>query len=151
VVSRNRAIDLAQREDAMLGKQISGEIGQVTGTRVLPSQNGALTVESSFEAHGTLLSEQVNDIGTYVSVLQPDGTLKGEGQGITMTESGATIAWVGHGVGRFTGRGNAVSWRGTLLYSTTSEKFASLNATAGIFEFELDETGKSEAKVWAWE
>lgn len=134
----------------MLGEKLGEELGQLTGTRVLPTENGAPVVEVSFEANGTLFDEHVSDIGTYRSVLRPDGTLYGDGQGVIMTESGAGITWKGNGVGQFTGRGNGVRWRGAIYFQTASEKFARLNKAPGIFEFETDETGKAESKTWEW-
>lgn len=134
----------------MLGEMLGEEIGQLTGTRVLPPQNGAPVVEVSFQANGTLLGEHVTDMGTYRAIARPDGTLAGEGDGVLMTESGATITWHGGGVGEFTGRGNGVRWRGALYMQTTSERFARLNRVPVVFEYESDETGKTESKSWEW-
>jgi hypothetical protein len=90
------------------------------------------------------------DMGTYVSVTRPDGTLFGDGQGVTMTTEGAVATWRGQGVGRFTGRGTAVSWRGAVYYQSQSEKLARLNGVAVVFEFEVDENGNTHATSWEW-
>jgi hypothetical protein len=134
----------------MLGEQIGEETGQVTGMRVLPSHGGGVKVEVSFEARGTVLGLHENNMGTYVSVTRPDGTLFGEGQGVMMTEHGDMAEWRGNGIGKFTGRGTGVAWRGIVYYQTTSERLARLNGIAEVFEFETDESGKSEAKSWEW-
>ena len=133
----------------MLGEQVGHEVGQVSGLRVLPGEDGP-RVEVSFQASGTLLGIHENNMGTYVSVTRPDGTLFGEGQGIAMTDEGETVTWQGNGVGRFTGHGTAVSWRGAIYYRTTSERLARLNGIAGVFEYETDQSGKSEAKSFEW-
>jgi len=44
----------------------------------------------------------------------------------------------------------AVSWRGTLLYETSSQKLARLNGIAVPFEYEVDESGKSEGRLYEW-
>ena len=134
----------------MLGEQIGQETGQITGMRVLPGNGGGPKVEVSFQASGTLLGVHGTNMGTYVSVTRPDGTLFGEGQGVVMTEDGEMVAWQGAGVGRFTGHGTAVSWRGATYYQTTSERLSRLNGVAGVFEYETDESGKSEDKTYEW-
>jgi hypothetical protein len=85
----------------MLGEQIGHETGQITGTRVLPGDGSAVQVEASLQVGGTLLGIPVNDIGTYLSVARPDGTLFGQGQGVAVTDDGETVAWNGQGVVRF--------------------------------------------------
>jgi hypothetical protein len=134
----------------MLGEQVGEETGQITAMRVLPSDGTAVKVEVSFQASGTLLDADVTDTGTYVSVVRPDGTLFGEGQGVLMTSDGGVVTWRGQGVGRFLGRGSAVAWRGALYYQTTSSALARLNGTAAVFEYDTDESGKTEAKLFEW-
>src|SRR5260370_40858238 len=96
----------------MLGEVVGEESGQTTGFRVLPSEGTTPTVEVSFQASGTLLGVEETNMGTYSSVVRPDGTLRGAGRGVVMTKDGGMAAWRGGGVGRFTGRGTAVSWGG---------------------------------------
>jgi hypothetical protein len=134
----------------VLGEQIGQETGQITGMRVLPSHGGGVKVEVSFQASGTMLGLHENNMGTYVSVTRPNGTLVGEGQGVMMTDQGEMAEWRGNGIGKFTGHGTGVSWRGITYYQTTSERLAQLNSIAEVFEFETDESGKSEAKSWEW-
>jgi hypothetical protein len=134
----------------MLGEQIGEVTGQITGMRVLPDEGHGAKVEVSFQQSGTLLGVHVNDMGTYVSVTRPDGTLFGDGQGVTMTEDGEMATWRGQGVGRFTGRGGAVSYRGAVYFQTTSERLARLNSMAVVFEYETDESGKTTAKDYEW-
>jgi len=133
----------------MLGDVVIEERGQITGMRVLSSENGP-TMEVSFRATGNLLGSEATDIGTYVSVVREDGTLFGDGQGVAMTADGGMVSWTGQGVGRFTGRGTAVSWRGALYFQTDSDDLARLNGVAGVFEFEVDENGQTHAKTWEW-
>lgn len=134
----------------MLGEQIGEEVGQITGTRVLPGEDGGVKVEVSFQSNGTTLGVHDNNMGTYVSATRPDGSLRGEGQGVSMTEDGDMVSWRGQGVGHFTGRGSAISWRGVVYFQTASERLARLNDMVGVFEYEVDESGKVENKIYEW-
>ncbi|MFJ8015093.1 hypothetical protein [Streptomyces sp. NPDC096339] len=133
----------------MLGELIGEETGQTTGIRVLSAEGGHAVLEASYQASGTLLGTPVKDMGTYHSATRGDGTLFGEGEGVTMTADGETLTWHGSGVGQLTGSGG-VSWRGAIFYETTSDRFAQLNALAAVFEFETDENGNVEAKTYEW-
>ncbi len=134
----------------MLGEQIGEETGQITGIRVLPDEGHGPKVEVTFQASGTMLGVHANNMGSYISVTRPDGTLFGEGQGVVMTENGEMVTWRGQGVGHFTGHGAAVSYRGAVYFQTTSERLARLNGIAGIFEYETDESGKTSNKTYEW-
>ena len=133
----------------MLGEKLGEDIGQVTGMRVLPSPNGIPQVETSFQASGVFLGTQATDIGTFVSTPRPDGNYAGEGQGILRTEDGDVATWTGTGIG-VPGPGGAVSWRGCVYYQSASEKLARLNGCAGVYEFDVDASGKVEARIWEW-
>jgi hypothetical protein len=132
----------------MLGEQIGELRGKRTGRRVL-SADGGFKVEVSFEDTGKLLGLDVNDLGTYWSAPRPDGSLYGEGQGVTLTQDGDMATWKGQGVGRFVG-GGAVSYRGALYFSTSSSKLGRLNTVAAIFEYEVDSSGNTHTKMWEW-
>jgi hypothetical protein len=133
----------------MLGEQIGEERGKITARRVLPSDGGGPTVEVTFEAGGKVLGADATDLGTYSSVVQPNGALYGEGQGVIMTPQGDVIQWTGTGRGRFTADGG-VSFRGTVYYQTTAEKFARLNGVAVVYEHEADRDGGVTTKYWEW-
>lgn len=135
----------------MLGEMIGEFRGKVTGNRVLPSEGQAPKVETSFQQSGKILGVEATDMGTYWSAVRAGGSLYGEGQGVTMTKDGEMAAWTGNGVGRFTGRSSAVSFRGAIYYQTSSAKLARLNSVAIVFEYETDENGNTHAKFWEWE
>ncbi len=134
----------------MFTEQIGEETGQITGIRVLPDEGHGPKVEVTFQASGTMLGVHANNMGSYISVTRPDGTLFGEGQGVAMTENGEMVTWRGQGVGHFTGHGSAVSYRGAVYFRTTSERLARLNGIAGIYESETDENGKTLNKMYEW-
>ncbi|HEY9367056.1 hypothetical protein [Streptomyces sp.] len=133
----------------MLGDLIGEEQGETTGIRVLSTDGGHPVMEASFRATGTLLGAQVKDMGTYESVLRADGTLWGEGQGVTMTQDGETVTWHGSGVGRFDEKG-AIDWRGALFFETAADRFAALPGIAAVFEFHVEDDGTSTAKLYEW-
>jgi len=133
----------------MLGDKLGDEQGEVTGLRVLPVGPKGPQVEVSFRGRGMYLDQQATDMGTYIATTLPDGTMFGEGQGIVMTNEGDSATWTGFGAGRFTGNG-AVSWRGALFYQTMSQALAKLGGIAVVFEFDVDENGKTTASIWEW-
>ena len=71
----------------MLGEKLGQESGNITSRRVLES-DGPPAVEISFESAGSILGVNHRTIGTYKSVLRPDGTVFGEGQGVVMGAGG---------------------------------------------------------------
>jgi hypothetical protein len=131
----------------MIGQQISETKGKRLVRRVLSVDPP--TAEVSFEDSGQVLGVPVTGMGTYTSVVSPDGGIHGQGQGMNMTQDGETITWTGTGVGQF-GPGGSVSYRGMLFFRTTSQKLAQLNNTCGAFEYYVDPTGNTISKVWEW-
>ena len=133
----------------MLGDKIGELQGQITSTRVLSTDNGPV-IEASYQGAGNLLGVETTDLGTYESVMRPDGTLFGQGEGVTMTEDGEVVTWKGQGVGTPTGEGLGVSWRGAIYYWAPSEKLARLNSIASTYEFEVAEDGSISATIFEW-
>jgi len=133
----------------MIGERIGENIGKVTSQRVLPPLNGAARVETSFEASGSIYGVSANDMGTYVSVMRPDGTLFGEVHGVLMGKGGETATWSGQGVGKMMKDGS-VSYRGALYYQTPSAAWTRLNSISVVFEYEVDPQGKTKGQLWEW-
>lgn len=133
----------------MLGDQIGEIRGQAISTRVLADIGTGPRMETTDQGVGTLLGVQINTTVTYVGTLRPNGTIAGEGTGVVMTEDGEAATYRGAGVGTFV-RPGVTSWRGCLLYETASQKLASLNGIAVVFEYEIDESGKSEGRFFEW-
>ncbi len=134
----------------MLGEFIGEMRGKVSGSRVLPSEGIAPKTETSYQEGGKIIGVEVTEMGTFLSVARVVGGLFGEGQGVTMTKDGEVAVWKGQGVGRFTGHGSAVSFRGAIFFQTTSAKLARLNSIAVVFEYEIDENGNTLSKLWEW-
>ena len=133
----------------MLGDKIGTELGKVISQRVLANPGGGPKMETSFRATGTILGVKETATATYSSVMRPDGTVYGEGQGIIMGEDGSAATWVGQGVGTLK-KGGAVSYRGALYYQTSSPRWSRLNNVAAIFEYEVDGEGNTKGEIWEW-
>jgi hypothetical protein len=131
----------------MLGEQIGETKGKRLVRRVISVDPP--TAEVSFEDSGRILGVPTTGMGTYVSVIQPDGAVHGQGQGISMTEDGEALTWTGTGTGKF-GPGGSVSYRGMLFFRTASQKLARLNNGCGAFEYEVDASGNTVSKMWEW-
>lgn len=131
----------------MLGDQI----GVTTGKRLVRRVTSVdpPTAEVSFEDSGTMFGVSVTGMGTYTSVIRPDGSIHGHGQGMELTSDGEAVTWTGTGVGKF-GPGGSVSYRGMLFFRTTSQKLARLNNACGAFEYDVDSSGHTVSKMWEW-
>jgi hypothetical protein len=103
----------------------------------------------SFEDTGTMFGVATTGMGTYTSVIRPDGSIYGQGQGLITTPDGEMVTWTGSGLGKF-GTAGAVSYRGMLFFHTNSANLARLNNTCGAFEYEVDAAGVTISKVWEW-
>lgn len=118
----------------MLGDIVSETTGKRIVRRVLSTDPPK--VEVSFEDSGNMLGVATTGFGTYESVVRPDGSIYGEGHGVTTTADGELVTWKGSGLGRF-GAGGAVSYRGILYFQTASQKLAQLNTAPGVFEYDI--------------
>lgn len=133
----------------MLGELIYQGKGKITGTRVINVDENK--VEHSAGGEGRLKDIDVTEIDTFWVIPVGKNTLFGEGQGIITTKDDTeTVTFKGYGVGRISESGKT-SFRGTNFYKTSSnEKLSFLNNMIGVFEFEVDESGNSQIKVWEW-
>lgn len=131
----------------MLGQQIGETKGRRLVRRVLTANPP--TAEVSFEDSGNMLGVPTTGMGTYTSVINADGGVHGQGQGVIMTHDGEAVTWTGTGIGKF-GAGGAISYRGMLFFRTASQKLAQLNNACGAFEYDIDASGNTVSKVWEW-
>ena len=134
-----------------LGEIIYEHTGKMISRRVLDVEGPK--IETTFRVTGKFKGTDITETTTYWSVPRPGGALYGEAQGIVITndDSGEIATLTAQGVGRITGPGGKVSFRGPTYFRTTStRKLASLNNVVGVFEYEMDESGNSTAKIWEW-
>lgn len=133
----------------MLGEKIGEATGKVTSQRVLPNPGGAPKMETTFQGNGSLFGVNENDTGTYITLVRPDGSLFGEGQGIVVSKDGDMATWIGQGVGMMKKDGG-VSYRGAVYYQTASPKWLRLCSLATIYEYEVDAQGNTRAQFFEW-
>jgi hypothetical protein len=131
----------------MLGELIGETKGRRLVRRVISIDPP--TAEVSFEDSGEAYGVPTTGMGTYTSIIHPDGSIMGHGQGLSLTSDGEAITWTGTGVGHF-GPGGSVSYRGMLFFRTASQKLARLNNACGAFEYEVDAAGNTTSKMWEW-
>ena len=130
---------------------LGDKIGEVKGKRIVRRVVSVdpPTAEVSFEDAGQMFGVPTTGIGSYTSVVQSDGSLQGNGQGLITTHDGEAITWTGTGQGRL-GSGGAISYRGMLFFRTSSQKLARVNNSCGAFEYEVAADGTTVSKVWEW-
>ena len=132
----------------MLGDKIGEAEGQVIGVRVIPGELGP-GMETTFRAAGRLLGVETTDTGTYVGRMRANGTIYGEGEGITMGATGEMATWKAAGVGIMSEDGS-VSFRGAIYYDTPSEAWTRLGQIASVYEFEQAADGSVSGTLWEW-
>ena len=138
----------------MLGAKLGHEAGKVTAQTVVRSRLNPLEsprMETTFRATGTLLGVDETDTVTFWTVVRPDGTVYGEGQGIVMGIGPRleTATFLGQGVGTIQEDGT-ISYRGATYYQSSTPKWSRLNKIAAVFELEVSPTGKTKSANWEW-
>ena len=133
----------------MLGEKIGETSGKITSQRVLRTLGGDPKMETSFQASGSILGTDIKETGTYCTVVRPDGTLYGEGQGVMILKDGKMATWTGHGVGAMKKAGTA-SYRGAVYYQTMPPRWSRLNKVAVVFEYAVDAEGNTRSDFSEW-
>jgi hypothetical protein len=133
----------------MLSEKIGEMSGKITSQRVLSVAGGGLKMETSFQGNGALLGVNFKETGTYWTIVRPDGTHYGEGQGVMMLKDGKMATWTGHGVG-VTKKDGSATYRGAIYFQTMPPKWARLNKVAVLFEYEVDAEGNTHSEYWEW-
>jgi hypothetical protein len=134
-----------------LGEIIYEHTGKMIGQRVLDVEGPK--IETTFRAIGKYKGTDITETTTYWSIPRPGSALYGEAQGVVTTNdgSGEMATLTAYGIGHIIGSGGKVSFRGSTYFQTGSTgKLASLNNIVGVFEYEMDESGNSTAKIWEW-
>ncbi len=137
----------------MLGEKVGEFRGKNIGQRVLPSEvSSNPRFEVTAEVSGTILGIEATLTVTYQGVVRPDGLIYAEcqNQAFIMTKDGDMATFTASGLGRFTGRGQATSWRGPIYHHTVSQKLARLNEVVVVYEWDIDENGNIQGGFWEW-
>jgi hypothetical protein len=133
-----------------LGDQIGEASGRITGTRVLAPEGQPVKVEVALQGSGTMLGQQITDVGTYWQTVRPGGVIYGEGNNVWLTNDGESAHWTGFGVGRPTGPFPAghIAVCGSAL--TDSQALGRLNEVATAIEYDVGEDGSYRWTAWEW-
>ena len=133
----------------MLGDIVYEQKGKISGYRILDTEG--LTIETTITGTGIINGIEVTDIVTYWSKPSEDDikTFYAEGQGVILTKDGEMATWKGYGIGRYNGRNRTD--KGSVFFKTsTNGKLSFLNNKIGVFEYEADENGNTNGKIWEW-
>jgi hypothetical protein len=136
----------------MLGEKIGESAGKATGMRMLPGDDYRyIKMEITIQETGNIYGVDGSNMGTYTAFERVPGQVYGEGQGIIATADGETAIWNGHGLGRMTGQGMAMSFRFSVAYQAgQTGKLARLNNVLVVGEHEVDENGNTKTSFWEW-
>jgi hypothetical protein len=124
------------------------EQGKITNQRVVEVHPYPI-IESTFVANQTIFGDiQAHNLGTYWATIYPNGSLHGEGHGISTTTEGEMITWTAEGVGNANPEGD-VRFEGSLFFNTSSEgELSDLNNKVAFFDYEVDSEGNTSDSVW---
>jgi hypothetical protein len=127
----------------MLGELIGEFTGKNTISRVLPDGK----IETSNQGTGKLLGMDAFLMST-ATVSVANGVYVGEVNSLITTMDGGAVMM----------KGNAVSWqsekggttRAASIQTTQSQKLIRLNKVVAVHEYETDEMGNWEGRIWEW-
>ncbi len=134
-----------------LGELINEETGTVTGVRVLPATAEGANYEVCLRAEGHLRGTSYVTNWTYIQLERTDGTIQGHGDGVCKTECGQTLYLKGAGCAKAVTADGIVRYRVINHWHTKSEKFADLNGSAMVGEYDVNPDGTTIAKMWILE
>jgi hypothetical protein len=133
-----------------LGDQIGEASGRITGTRVLAPEGQPVKMELALQGSGTMLGQQITDVGTYWQTVRPGGVIYGEGDNLFLTADGESAHWTGFGVGRPTGAFPAGHFAVCGSALSDSPALGRLNEVATAIEFDVGEDGSYRWTAWEW-
>ena len=133
-----------------LGDLILDEAGQVTGIRVLSPDGSGTNIEVCLQLAGTIRGVAETTIWTYTTLTRPDGSVYGYGHGVMTTQDGDVISLIGAGSGKPTPPGTTTNFRTMLHPHSASPKYADLNGTVWVGEYDVNPDGSAVNKCWEW-
>ena len=123
--------------------------GEPMGFRVLPDEGKGPALEISERQMGTFLGHEVTNLVTYRMTPTPDGTMKGEGQGIATLKDGSMTFWTGKGEGKQTGPEGPTNWNVTIMFRNPTGKFAEFKDRPLTGSYVVDAAWKSKGSLFA--
>jgi len=135
----------------MLGDLIYEAKGKIAGYRVLDVEGPKIevTIIQNGTLKGGIKATNIVHTGVY---LDPGGAYYAEGKGVFMAKGdpSETATWTGQGIAHYLGQKRRDVGSVFRRTSSTTGKFAFLNNMVGVFEYETDEMGNSNGKIWGW-
>ena len=133
-----------------LGDLVVEETGTVTGIRVLSNDASGSKVEINLRTTGTIRGVAESTLWTYSQLTRPDGSLYGEGEGVTTTQDGDVIQWKGSGSGQVAAPGDTINFFSAAFAHTESVKYADLNSIGLVCHYDVAADGSTVCKGWEW-
>jgi hypothetical protein len=135
----------------MLGDMIYEAKGKIVSYRVLDVEGPK--IEVTIIQNGTLKGGiEATDTVTYWSFPRSGGAYYAEGKGVFMAidDPSEMATWTGQGIAHYSGQKRRDVGSVFCRTSTTNSKLDFLNNMVGLFEYQTDEMGNSEGKIWEW-
>ncbi len=133
-----------------LGEVVAEDKGQVTGMRVLSTDESGTEIEVSLSSAGTICGVASTSMWTYTQVIRPDGSIRGSGRGITTTSEGDVIHLIGNGSGKAAAPGETTEFRVFIQPYSASQKYCEFNTIGWVGEFAVAGDGTTVGTFWAW-
>ena len=113
---------------------------------------GDVLVEVSFRGTAKGLRIDTLESGTCTCRMKAPGLPGARGLSLTADSEAITCQRSGSGkpTGKPTGKGMAAGRRGAVTCCPTLQTLAQLNATAAVFEWDLDEQGNAKGRTFQW-
>jgi len=134
----------------LLGDVLYEETATDMQVRELGSDENGDKVEVMLQTAGEIQGVAHTAAWTYWSLTRPDGTIYGEGTGVMTTADGDVINLIGNGTCKAAAEDGSISYRGSIHFHTAAEKFAALNGSTGVHEYDVSPDGTTKTKVWEW-
>ncbi len=130
----------------MRTERIGEDKQELISVRVLSSGPEFNEIEYSYKAKGNLYGVDFDDLGTYISLVRPDGSSSGEANGFIRTADGEMLSYKVSGMSVSQGKGFESKFKAVGFYETNKPdgKLAKLCKSPIVLENHSDEEGKSQ-------
>ena len=151
LTSDNQSTAVSPNQNNVTGQLIYEAHGKIIAQKVINSgKTDGAKIQVSYSGTGKFTDEVViRELWTFVNTHRLDGVIQGVGQGIMKTIDNKEIAMAtGYGRG-FTGVGGKIVYPTAQLYSTNSTaRLAFLNYVVGFSQWQVDNFGNYNYKMW---
>jgi len=153
LTSDNQSTAVSPNQNNVTGQLIYEAHGKIIAQKVINSgKTDGAKIQVSYSGTGKFADGVViRELWTFVNTHRLNGVIQGVGQGIMKTIDNKEIAMAtGYGRG-FTGVGGKIVYPTAQLYSTNSTgRLAFLNYLVGFSQWQVDNSGKYNYKMWKY-